>query len=294
MGWFSALRGSAVLRLLAIVMAAGVLPTHAQDTLDKEGPLTIGQPKTAAQPTLIDNDTIIRMFKAGIGDDVIIQTIQLQPGHYDTSPDALIALKQAGVSDHVLSIMQAHGTGLAVRTQRPQSTDPVEAPTLLPPPGIEGIGIYYKDTRGVWVPMESEIVHIQSGGFLKSTLTHNIIKEDHNGVVTGTEAKLVLPRPVEFLLYTPDGTDGGEYELIRFRLNSKNREFRVLTGGVIHSTGGAQRDDVEIHPVKTAPRTWTFSLPGDIPGAEYGILPPGTGNVTNGGKIYTFAIVEPK
>jgi hypothetical protein len=29
-----------------------------------------------------------------------------------------------------------------------------------------------------------------------------------------------------------------------------------------------------------------------VPGGEYGLLPPGTGNVTNGGKIYTFAIVE--
>jgi len=142
--------------------------------------------------------------------------------------------------------------------------------------------------------METEIVHIKSGGFLKSTLTHNIIKEDHNGVVTGTEAKLVLPRPIEFLIYTPDGVSASEYELIRFRLNSKDREFRVLTGGIIHSSGGAQRDDVIIDPHKIAPRTWTFTLPTDTPGAEYGILPPGTGNVTNGGKIYTFAIVEDK
>ena len=295
MGWFLPRSGAGLLFVLALLLAVRTPALRAQDPLGTDGPLTIRQPKpsTPQQPTLIDNDTILRMAKAGIGDEVLIQTIQLQPGHYDTSPDALIALKQGGISDHVLSILQAHGTGLAVRPRRPQSLDPVEAVTL-PPPGVDGIGVYYKDTQGRWVPMETEIVHIQSGGFIKSTLTHNIIKEDHNGVVTGTEAKLVLPRPVEFLLYTPDGTDGAEYELIRFRLNSKNREFRVLTGGVIHSTGGAMRDDVAIKPVKTAAHTYVFSLPADIPGAEYGILPPGTGNVTNGGKIYTFAIVEPK
>ena len=77
-----------------------------------------------------------------------------------------------------------------------------------------------------------------------------------------------------------------------FRLNSSSREFRVLTGGVIHSTGGAKRDEVPFTPQKIAPRTWTFTLGADTPGAEYGILPPGTGNVTNGGKIYTFAISE--
>ena len=37
----------------------------------------------------------------------------------------------------------------------------------------------------------------------------------------------VLPRPIEFLIYTPDGVTASEYELIRFRLNSKDREFRV-------------------------------------------------------------------
>jgi hypothetical protein len=37
---------------------------------------------------------------------------------------------------------------------------------------------------------------------------------------------------------------------------------------------------------------YTFTLNKSTPGGEYGILPPGTGNVTNGGKIYTFAISE--
>ncbi len=140
--------------------------------------------------------------------------------------------------------------------------------------------------------MDAEIVHIKSGGFMKSTLTHGIIKQDRNGVVNGRESKLELPRPIEFLIYAPEGVTAAEYELLAFRLNSKDREFRVLTGGVIHSTGGAQRDDVPFTPTKIAPRTWTFRLDKKTPGAEYGILPPGTGNVTNGGKIYTFAISE--
>jgi hypothetical protein len=86
--------------------------------------------------------------------------------------------------------------------------------------------------------------------------------------------------------------DVSEYDLLRFRLNSNSREFRALTGGVFHSTGGAQRDEVPFKPVKTAPHTYEFTVGTDTPGGEYGILPPGTGNVTNGGKIYTFAISE--
>ena len=44
--------------------------------------------------------------------------------------------------------------------------------------------------------------------------------------------------------------------------------------------------------VKTAPHTYQFTLGPDTYGAEYGILPPGSGNIRNGGKIYTFAVTE--
>ena len=83
-----------------------------------------------------------------------------------------------------------------------------------------------------------------------------------------------------------------ERDLIHAGRRAVHREFRVLTGGVFHSSGGADRDEVKFTPVKTAPHTYQFTVNKDTGGGEYGILPPGTGNVTNGGKIYTFAIVE--
>jgi len=273
-----------------LCLLSALCAVQAQVPAGIDGPLPASHHTTQPQP--VDNDTIIRMSKAGLGDDVLVQTIQMQKGDYDTSPEALIALKQAGISDRVISTIQAHGTGLAVRANRAGALELPPPPPDPPPAGVYEIGVYYKNSAGEWTPMDSEIVHIKSGGFVKSTLTHNIIKEDRNGVVSGRESKLLLPRPVEFLVYAPAGVDIAEYELLAFRLNSKDREFRVLTGGVIHSSGGAQRDEVPISPVKIAPRVWTFTLGPKTPGAEYGILPPGTGNVTNGGKIYTFAISE--
>ena len=74
---------------------------------------------------------------------------------------------------------------------------------------------------------------------------------------------------------------------------TKNRrEFRTYTGGIIHGEQSAKRDEVPIKAKRIAPRTYIFSLPADMGGGEYGILPPGAGNVTNAGKIYTFAITE--
>ena len=267
-----------LLTLAVVGIASAQTPQHTT-----EAPSVIDGPQTVKpQPALMNNDSVLKMHSAGISDDLILQTIAAQPGRYETDPDSLIALKKAGLSDGVLTAMS--------NKARRQLTNVPVAPVDVSP--VNEIGVYYKDGHGNWVLMDSETVHIKSGGFIKSTVTHGIIKEDRNGVVNGRESKLLLPRPIEFLIYTPDGATASEYEIVRFRLNSKDREFRVLTGGVFHSTGGAQRDDVQFAPVKVGPRTWTFTLGQDTPGAEYGILPPGTGNVTNGGKIYTFAISE--
>ena len=255
-----------------------------------EGPQTPGTAPASGpasgpastEPAMMNNDTVLRMHKAGLTDDLILQTITAQPGRYDTTPDALITLKQAGIGDSVLAAMTN-------KARRQITNVPVQPVELSP---VNEIGLYYKDATGRWQPMESEPVHSKSSGWLKHTLSDQIIKEDMNGLVNGPQSKLLLPRPIEFLIYTPDGTNAGEYDLIRFRLNGKDRQFRTLTGGVFHSTSGAKNDEVPFTPTRIAPRTWTFTLGRETPGAEYGILPPGTGNVTNGGKIYTFAISE--
>ena len=61
--------------------------------------LAMGQ----ATSTEITNSDVISMTKAGIGEQTIILTIQRGPVKFDTSPRALIALKQAGISDQVLN-----------------------------------------------------------------------------------------------------------------------------------------------------------------------------------------------
>ena len=247
-----------------------------------EGPQTVGTaPAKTPEAAMMTNESVVKMVKAGLSSELILQTINTQPGTYQTDADALIALKADGVPEPILSAM--------ISSKRRQITN-VNAPVVLS--DVNEPGVYYKDRQGRWTLMETEIVHIKSGGFIKSTVTHGIIRPDQNGTVAGTEAKLLLPQPVEFMIYAPDGVTPEEYDLLQFRLNSKDREFRTLTGGVFHSTGGAKRDEIPFKAVKTAPHTFTFALPKDLPGGEYGILPPGTGNVTNGGKIYTFAITE--
>jgi hypothetical protein len=228
------------------------------------------------------------MVMAGLSDDLILQAIAAQPGNYTTDADALVDLKDSSVSERVISAMINKGRK-RLTPETPTSTD---EPTPPPVSEVSEIGAYYKDRSGAWQPLQTEVVHIKSGGWLKSTATHGIIKQDRNGHLNGRESKLALQAPVEILVYAAPSVDIAEYDFLRMRINSDNREFRSITGGVFHSAGGAQRDAVEFHPVKEGQRTWRFTVDRSVGGGEYGILPPGTGNVTNGGKIYTFAITE--
>jgi hypothetical protein len=47
------------------------------------------------------------MVKAGLSDDVIVATINISAGPYDTTANGLIALKLAGVSDKVIAAVVA-------------------------------------------------------------------------------------------------------------------------------------------------------------------------------------------
>jgi hypothetical protein len=136
---------------------------------------------------------------------LIVQTIGTQPGEYALDADSLVALKQAGVSERVITAMVNKGRIKITGTPGPIVLSDVNE-----------IGVYYKDRSGKWEPIDPEIVHIKSGGFLKSTVTHGIVKEDRNGHVNGRESKLLLPRPIEFLVYTPDGVDIAEYDCCAF------------------------------------------------------------------------------
>jgi len=289
--------------LLLCLLRSPIL--HAQAPAAQEGPLQANS--DVPRIHLLDNAEILRMSKAGLGDDVLIQSIQVQPGHYDTAPDDLIALKSAGLSDRVIAAMVAHGASPAIhdperatlhnRSDAPPEHDAAPPPGL--PPGVDEIGVYYKLPSGPhasqWQPLETERVVFRSGGAVKSALTQGILAKDEYGHLEHGKSPLGLPNGFEILIYAPVGTDGNEYDLLRLRDHKTYREFRTLTGGILHTTSGPGPDEVDFTPKKIAPQLYTFTIPTDIEKGEYGILPPGSANqrgFADTGKIFTFSIIE--
>jgi hypothetical protein len=241
--------------------------------------------------TAMNNDAVIKLVKAGLSEDLIVSSINSQPGTYDTSADGLIALKSAGVTDKVLAAIVSKGVAPA------PVAAPVAAPGAAPglPAGIDEVGAYYKDKTGAWAEMTSEVVNFKTGGALKRFATDGIIKEDMNGHVQGPNGKTITTFPVVIAVYVPEGTSITEYQLLRLRTHPDSREFRSVTGGVVHSSGGATRDSVEFKSVKLAPRLYQITLDAALGKGEYGLLPPGatsSSNMASAGKIFSVSIPE--
>lgn len=57
------------------------------------------------------NATVTKMTKSGLGENIIISSIDSHPGNYATNPDDLIILKNSGVSDKVIAAMIAKANG---------------------------------------------------------------------------------------------------------------------------------------------------------------------------------------
>ncbi len=130
---------------------------------------------------------------------------------------------------------------------------------------------------------------------MKRFATQGIVKEDTNGHIEGKTAKTQVTLPVVFAVYVPEGTAISEYQLVHLHQQSNSREFRSVTGGVFHESGGAKRDLVQFQPQKIAPRLYQISLDSGAAKGEYGIIPPGSyssSNMASGGKIYTVSIIE--
>lgn len=252
----------------------------------------VGCLAVAAQQTM-NNDSVVKMVKAGFADDLIVSTINSQPGAYDASADGLIALKSAGVSDKVVAAIVAKGSAPAAPAMAAAPPPPPVASVR--PAAIDDVGAYYQDKTGAWLRFEPEIVNFKSGGVLKSIATDGLVKGDINGHIPGAHAKNILTFPVTLAVYVAEGVDIEEYQLLRLRESGNSREFRSMTGGVFHSSGGAQRDRIDFKSEKIAPRVYKITLDQALGRGEYGLLPPGSytsSNMASGGKIYTVSIPE--
>lgn len=62
---------------------------------------------------ILNNESILKLVTAQMGDDVIVRLISSQTGRYNITPDALISLKQSGASIQVISAIVKSATSIS-------------------------------------------------------------------------------------------------------------------------------------------------------------------------------------
>jgi hypothetical protein len=282
-------------------------------------------PLAFAQQAL-NNDAIIKLVKAGLSDDLIVTTINAQPGNYDTSTDGLIALKTGGASDKVVSAIVLKASAapppppaapappappVAPAPPVPPAPPVVPAPPEPPvapvppappvadvpvlPPGINDVGVYYQDKSSTWTAIPSEIVKAKHGGFEMNPLhPKETGSRSTNGHITAARAQTAITLPTMIAVYVPQGRTIADYRLLRLQVKSNERVFPITSGTATTDNDELDKNAVGFSSEKIAPRVYQIMLSAHLGKGEYGVLPPKPRNPSEGNiwKIYCLSVSE--
>jgi hypothetical protein len=201
----------------------------------------------------LDNDSILKMVSAGLGEDVMVAVINSQPGSYSVGPDELIKLKADHVPDRVIAAM----VGAAGMKSKPAVTLARRASEY----AVPEICAYYPESAE-WKDLKAEVVNWKTGGVVKHVGSLGVVKGDLNSLIdgAGNPGKLKLPIEIEILIYSAEGIGATEYKLPHFHEYRNSREFWTVTGGVFHVSEGAMRDIVPFDSAKKPLRTCVLKL----------------------------------
>jgi hypothetical protein len=156
---------------------------------------------------ILSNDSVLKMVKAGLSEDVIVSVVNSQPGVYTVTPDALVALKNAKVPAKVISAMvsKSQGTPLGAAPSEPApaagpasngsadasaalppapaaTTAPTPTAPAGPPPDLKSIHKIYIEK----MPNDLDMyLRAEFNKQLKDRVTIVLKKEEADGIITG-------------------------------------------------------------------------------------------------------------
>jgi hypothetical protein len=256
----------------------------------------------------LNNDSVIKLVKAGLSDDLIVSTINASPGTYDTSADGIIALKTAGVSDRVVSAVVAKAAEAAqpapppIPPLAPMPTQASPAANPDDPAAPHDAGIYvFSDAApaGSKMAMLEPSVYSQgkTGGIFTSAMTYGIAKAKIKAVIRNAHSNVRVTDPnATFYFYfeqkgaglsdaqSPFGgtSTPNEYTLLRFDVKGDTRETTIGKFNAYGASGGT--DDkamVAFTYTKLRPGVYKVTLNVPLTTGEYGFVSP-SGTVVAG------------
>jgi hypothetical protein len=250
------------------------------------------------------NQDVISLVQLGLSDDLVIAKIRAAAAKgadsvsFDTGPGGLKALKEANVSDAVITVMisPAPSAPVVLNASSPVTLDP-----NLPPPEV---GVYWKDGSNFVLIQGQTLTNMKVGGKAGSMFTNGMRNMHWDAFIEGPTSKnIVRERRPTFYLYVPDGSDASDYVLIELNRKGNRREFQVGSfGGITGGKSGVKRDkEVPVRVEHTGIRTYRVTLDVELKRAEYAFF-MGTGQTNTmssrrsggaaSGRIYDFSVPE--
>lgn len=233
----------------------------------------------------LDNNAVITMLDAGLGDEVVIAKIKSSPSNFDLSTDTVIALKQRGVSGPVLAAMI---TASAAPAQTAMSLDS-------PDPRVpHASGIYLAGTEKMKRIKSTTTRQARTSGMLGAMLTGGLSGMRVKAAVNGAKAEVATneTQPTFYFYFDQAaqglGAAGGavtspsEFSLIQFETKKDKREAVIGSVGIGGAKSGIRdKDQFDFDVNQVAPGVYKVVPSAALKAGEYGFVAGATGAGTN-------------
>jgi hypothetical protein len=251
--------------------------------------LCLGNEHAAAAPKPLTNDDIVTMVQAGLPQDVVIEKIKGSKTAFDTSTDALVALKKAGVSGEIIRVMvnpaaESKPAAGVLPWGNANGPAPCQVPPGGQPPWLSGASpaMWYSDSdKGERVEMNYERGTISHVGFVVS-VSLLVLHPIRASVRVGSRAQF---------LSCINPTDA---PLVHFSLDKGSDERNTSVGRITpfnHSWHISDEDLVHIRFEKTVEGYFKITPEAQLKPGEYGFVPQGSiGFFAAGERVYSFGV----
>lgn len=275
----------------------------------------------------LTNESVIKMIKAGLSEDVVLSMVKTQPAKYSLGPDQLITLKSEGVPDKVVAAMveksaggnsnaspgvtMASASGATTIAGTIAGGDPNDPMT----PHDSGIYLYMKDQDGnsrMVILEQAAYQGSKTGGMFAAAMTGGLKKAKMKAVIPGQHATIrtgeIQPT---FYFYFEDKAGGlgksstagslsnpNQFALVKLEIKDSNRQTIIGEIGAFGASSGThEKSMVNFKSERLRPGLYKVVPLAAMKAGEYCFLASNTNvgafgaGASGAAQIYDFAIV---
>jgi hypothetical protein len=256
-----------------------------------------------AQNETLTNSEVVSLVKAGLSSQIIVNKIRTSKTDFNLSTDALILLKQAGVSDEIVAAMfeAKNGKTAPAGNTTPGGTTVNADPN--DPLSPRDYGIYLFEERDGERKMTQLAANVSAqnrtgGGFTASVTPFGLGKVKTKANLPGTAAALQIQTARPTFYFYLDAKSGGlntasgipstpnEFALIRFNVRSDNREVTIAKANAWGAKGGLSDEYVvEFTAESLGNGIFKITPTKDLKNGEYGFYLINSGNSSTGAAV---------